>query len=391
MNSYLPTYLKKKNRTLVLDLFLEHKELTRPDITRMTGISLPTVMKIAEFMISKDILIEDREHVTLSGSGLGRKSQLLRLNPNAYSTIGIYFEGNALRIGLVNMAFEVVEQKSFPLKPKRLSEDELEILSYTIMEELRRICDHHPETNILGVGFALPGIVDCENMKIQKSRNYLYCDDFYKMFPAFKGLTQMPLYLENDMNAASLGEMIQRKLFSNGNLIYLSLGTGFGSGIIMNSEIWHGASYFAGNVAKMVIPYMTEDGLRYETERCVEDYICQSELQTRFDFDLRYKESCSGEKRKEVIHYISQYLVTVINNLSYTLDISDFVLAGLTVEYFGEELYKTLGKEMARLYNPSWARPEIRITPPVNGNEGIVGAAYIAFSNCIPELLAETI
>lgn len=83
--------------------------------------------------------------------------------------------------------------------------------------------------------------------------------------------------------------------------------------------------------------------------------------------------------------------MTVINNLSYTLDISDFVLAGLTVEYFGEELYKTLGKEMARLYNPSWARPEIRITPPVNGNEGIVGAAYIAFSNCIPELLAETI
>ena len=108
-----------------MELFLEHQEMTRPDISKKTGISMPTVIKIVDFLISKDILIENPEDMTVSDSGFGRKSQILRLNTKAYSTIGVYFEGNALRIGLVNMAFEVVEEKEFPLKPIRVYTDYL--------------------------------------------------------------------------------------------------------------------------------------------------------------------------------------------------------------------------------------------------------------------------
>lgn len=389
MNSYLPAYLKKKNRTVVMDLFLEHRELTRPDIARLTGISMPTVIKIVDFLISKDILIENPENTTFSGSGMGRKSQLLRLNPNAYSTIGVYFEGNALRIGLMNMAFEIVEEKEFPLNPMGISPNQYGDFSYMIIDELYRLLGNHPQTNVLGVGFALPGIIDCENMRILFSKKYPDSNDFYQSFPAFKEFKELPLYLENDMNAASLGEMIQRKLFHSANLIYLSLGTGFGSGIIIDGKIWHGASYFAGNVARILSPYMPGKDARCEGKKYVEDYICQSELQRRFDFDFRHQNSCDAKKRKEVIGYTSQFLVPVISNLSYILDISDFVLAGLTVEYFGETFLKILEEEMNKLDDPDWARPKIRITPSVNGKEGIVGAAYIALSHCLPDLLAE--
>ena len=58
MKAYIPTYLKKQNRTTVLDLFLEHKELTRADVSKLTGISLPTVLKIVDFLRMKQILID---------------------------------------------------------------------------------------------------------------------------------------------------------------------------------------------------------------------------------------------------------------------------------------------------------------------------------------------
>ena len=75
MGVYLPAYLKTKNRTRVMELFLEHQEMTRPDISKKTGISMPTVIKIVDFLISKDILIENPEDMTVSDSGFGRKSQ----------------------------------------------------------------------------------------------------------------------------------------------------------------------------------------------------------------------------------------------------------------------------------------------------------------------------
>ena len=72
MKAYIPTYLKKQNRTTVLDLFLEHKELTRADVSKLTGISLPTVLKIVDFLRMKQILIDKPDALTLSDSGLGR-------------------------------------------------------------------------------------------------------------------------------------------------------------------------------------------------------------------------------------------------------------------------------------------------------------------------------
>ena len=390
MGTYLPAYLKTQNRTRVMDLFLEHKEMTRPDISKLTGISMPTVIKIVDFLISKNILIENPEDMIASDSGFGRRSQVLRLNSGACSTIGVYFEGNALRIGLVNMAFEIVEEKEFPLKPIQVQSDKRDWFSHMIVDELRRLIDCHPETNILGVGFALPGIVDCTNKRIRRSKNYPVSEDFYESFPVFKNFQEIPLYLENDMNAASLGEMIQRKLFQNANLLYLSLGTGFGSGVIIDGQIWHGTSYFAGNVARILIPETSEEGLRYGQKKYVEDYICQRELQNKFHFDFRSPESCSLEKRREVMRYISQFLAFVIHNLSHLFDIHDFVMAGLTVEYFGDLFFEILEEEIHKTDDPDRAKPEIHIMPSVSGKEGIVGAAYVAFSNGLPQLLAES-
>ena len=389
MDAYLPAYLKNKNRTRVMSLFFENKELTRPEIAKMTGISMPTVIKITDFLLGKNLIQENPEKTAASDSGFGRKSQILRLNPQGFFTIGIYFEGNALRIGLMNMDFVLVREKAFLTRGEKASPEQKKTLSFQMAEEIEHILQLYGRSKILGIGFALPGIIDCRKQKIRHSQKEEEFEEIYESFPALKKFQDIPLYLENDMNAASLGETIQRKLFHHANLLYLSLGTGFGSGVVINGKIWHGTSYFAGNVGQMLVPRWTENGLQYGKKRYVEEFICQSELQRKFQFDFQDPGSCDEEKRRTVVRYVSQYLAYVINNLSQLLDIQDFVLAGLTVEYFGDMLFDVLQEELGKAEDPERARPELCITPAVNGREGMIGAAYTALACSLPELMAE--
>ena len=48
MEPYLPNYLKGKNRRLVFDLLRERGQMSRAEITRDTGMSFPTAMKVVD-------------------------------------------------------------------------------------------------------------------------------------------------------------------------------------------------------------------------------------------------------------------------------------------------------------------------------------------------------
>jgi len=68
----------------------------------------------------------------------------------------------------------------------------------------------------------------------------------------------MPIYLENDANAAALGEWWMGAGRDVDNLVLLTLGTGIGGGIIIDGHVLHGIKYTAGEIGHMVIH---EDGL----------------------------------------------------------------------------------------------------------------------------------
>lgn len=385
MKSYIPTYLKNQNRITVLNLFLEHPALTRTDISKATGISLPTVMKITDFLSSKDFLINDSEPVSSSASGLGRKSQLLRLNESAYSAIGIYFEGSYLHIGLIDLGYNLVDEKTFPIASTKLSEESLPALSYKLMDAIDVLRKEHTETTIIGVALAINGVVNSAEKQVFRFATHSFVD-FYETFPAFQNL-DIPLYIENDINAFSYGESIVRRDSGNANLICLSLGTGFGSGIIINGNIWHGANNFAGEVGNMILALPTFLSKTDPEDIRIENKINLTLLQEQFEFDINHPESCDNAKKKLLSQYISYYIVPVIYNLSYSLDISDFVLSGLTANFLGDYLFEHLKEVLSKLHSHNFPRPVTNIMPSASKNSGVIGAAAIAFTNRLPQLL----
>jgi glucokinase len=69
---------------------------------------------------------------------------------------------------------------------------------------------------------------------------------------------QLPVYIENDANAAALGEYLFGAGRGCGNMVYLTISTGIGGGIILNGQLFEGTSGTAGELGHMSIDWQGE-------------------------------------------------------------------------------------------------------------------------------------
>lgn len=110
MASFIQTHLKDMNRKTVFDLLSSVDSISRAEISRRTGISSPTVIKIVSYFQEKGLVIELGEG---SISTAGRKPQLIRFNPDAAWSIGVVYEGDYLDVGFVDLNGNIKHRKRF--------------------------------------------------------------------------------------------------------------------------------------------------------------------------------------------------------------------------------------------------------------------------------------
>lgn len=93
----------------------------------------------------------------------------------------------------------------------------------------------------------VPGTVQIENGVVTKAPN-LPCLDGYQLGAALESELQWPVILENDANAAAVGEMWQGAGRGAQTIICVTLGTGVGGGIVLDGELWRGIDGSAGEI-----------------------------------------------------------------------------------------------------------------------------------------------
>ena len=153
MEPYLPNYLKGKNRRLVFDLLRERGQMSRAEITRDTGMSFPTAMKVVDAFLEKGLLVELDE--TGPAAGAGRKGRLLRFEPGAYRAVGVECEGRFARVGLADMAGGVQARETIELGDFARTRD----LS-PLAAAIRRMCAAANGAPVLGVCIGFPANLD---------------------------------------------------------------------------------------------------------------------------------------------------------------------------------------------------------------------------------------
>lgn len=146
---------------------------------------------------------------------------------------------------------------------------------------------------IQAVGFGFPGIFSLEQQRVLQSPNYPEFDNF-DLIPALSKFIEVPFWVNNDANMAAFGEYKCGAGKGVHSLIFLTIGTGVGSGIILDGELWRGTCGFAGELGHVTV---NPDGemCNCGSQGCLETEVSASKIVKNYITLRGKKEQISSE------------------------------------------------------------------------------------------------
>lgn len=139
--------------------------------------------------------------------------------------------------------------------------------------EVARECESRTRESgvIHKASVAVPGTVDVERGVVVKVPNIPCLSDF-RLGDALQKELKVPTLIENDANAAAVGEMWQGAARGANTIVCITLGTGVGGGIILNGTLWRGVDGSAGEIGHTSIEPSAGVKCRCGNRGCLENY-----------------------------------------------------------------------------------------------------------------------
>lgn len=238
---------------------------------------------------------------------------------------------------------------------------------------------------LIGVGIGVPGFIEISTGTVIGSAN----------IPSFVGFSVrdeiqkrlgIPILLENDANAAALGEKWIGAGKGVDDLILITLGTGIGGGIISNGHVLHGQWGMAGELGHMtVVPDGYPCGCG--NQGCLEKHasatavVSMARLLSLGELTAEevYKLAVGGNERaKTVFRYMGTSLGIALASLINIFNFPLYLLSGGPLpawDFFTPAMFEELNKRSL-----VFRETDTKIERAILGHEaGLYGAAYLPF------------
>ena len=371
--SYVPEYLKMSNRKLIYDLFVKNRVMARSDVVSKTNMSFPTASKSIDYFIGKGIIMES-DMTDDKNSGPGRRRRMLVFNSSSYAALTMNFQGDIVEIGIVNLSGDVLfhEEREFA--------DFLDVKAHESLGRRIARLVRQSSIPILGIGISLPSNVNPYTNEIMSyySVGVSSIISIDSLVPNLVKHIDLPYFVDNDVNLAALGELFNRGGDEKANLCYLTLGSGYGAGIIIDGSLYLGSRYRAGEIGNILV--RPADGDMGSQPIPLEYYINIRALNERFSVNIR-EDAIDDAMKADMIAYLVPYLSMSIYNISFFLDISAFILDGFIPDLLGERLLQiTEGQVNALL---AARKRSVSITRSAKKYSSLVGAAVRVFERTL--------
>ncbi|MDD5217713.1 MAG: ROK family protein [Candidatus Omnitrophica bacterium] len=232
---------KERKNLSILEVIRKSGPISRTDISKVTELNIVTVSNYVNHYIKKGLVLEGE----LDESTGGRKPVLVELNPKAGYIVGVGLNMMSVVGVLVDLEINVITE----VKRERLPEN-----SETMIKDMVKLASEIVDnaeidrSKIVGVGVGVPGIIDERGRTIRwpQSLGEKDLSVCLSIKDTFEKQLNIPTFVENDANAAVLGEKWLGLDRDVRHMIYMF--SGVGCGILINSEIYRGATGAAGEL-----------------------------------------------------------------------------------------------------------------------------------------------
>jgi glucokinase len=247
------------------------------------------------------------------------------------------------------------------------------------------------------VSLVVPGTVNVEDGTVVRAPN-LPCLNGFPLASALTNELGLPAILENDANAAAVGEMWQGAAQGCRTIICVTLGTGVGGGIILDGELWRGVDGAAAEIGHMCVDPFGGVACTCGSRGCLEVFASATAIvrMTR-EASPRYPESVLHANRNltsesifeaglqgdelalEIFRRMGVYLGIGLANLINILNPEMIVIAGGVVN--GWDLFEKhmLHEVEERAFPLLAARVKI-VRAKCGDDAGLLGAARLGFT-----------
>ena len=273
------------------------------------------------------------------------------------------------------------------------AERQPEAVVHSMVEALRRLQTEVAAAHrrLVAIGFGIPGILDLPQGLIRRSPNLPSWQNF-DLRRALQRVLDVPFTIENDANAAALGEAWLGAGRGLQHFLMLTLGTGVGGGVIIAGTILHGAHGYAGELGHTVVdPHGPLCGCG--SYGCLEQFTSGAAVARMAE--PHYGKTTAkavalaarrGEPQAlEVYHRVGRYLGIACASFANLFNPQAVVLGGAMArafDLFSETMHTTMRERtFLEVYNG------LRLVPAECGNDaGGLGAAYQAMQLVHPEI-----
>jgi predicted NBD/HSP70 family sugar kinase len=370
------------NQTIFLHLIRERQPISRADIAKYTGLRAGTVSAIVNRLIKNNFVYEGTE----GPSSGGRPPKHLYINAESFYVLAIDIGVSDTVFAVSDFNGRIIQQKSL------LTEGTPEQFLEKLADEIEKLINtQYPRAKFGAIGVSVPGLIDRETGTVETSPNLEW-----KNVPLRRILMNrlnLPVYIENDANAAAFSELWYGPLNEANvrTLLFLLVVEGLGTGLIINGELHVGSRLGLGGFGHMSID---PNGELCSCGRrgCWETFASERATVERFHRvtakqgvpivslnDLIALANKNDEMALQSLKITAEYLGEGISNLVHGLYPETVVIGGnITAAW---SIIEPIIKE--RIHSRYIVSPEkITIRPASVQRPSLFGAIPIALQNC---------
>jgi glucokinase len=299
--------------------------------------------------------------------------------------IGMDLGGTNLRAAAIDKSGTLLEKISGATK----FEEGREAVIADIVAAISKLREAHGAPGLTGIGVGVPGFIRMKEGLITNSNNLPYLENV-PIRDVLSAKLNTRVILENDANAAALGESWMGAGRDVDDLVLLTLGTGIGGGIISGGRIVRGSVGMAGEIGHIsVVPNGNPCGCG--NQGCLEKHASATavsamarlmqlgeDLTSKDVYELAKQDSEAGEKARRLWQVVGEALGMAMASLINTFNFPLYLLSGGMLpawEYFAPHMMRVA---MQRSYTFRATANETHIAQATLGNlAGLYGAAYL--------------